>query len=104
MVGYSPFSSFPFALLPLHDPLISAVASSPSHNRSASSVLLQWALQQGVGVLVRSTNLWHMEANLEAEKLVAQGVDVLSEEEIRLISSISNLVSSPFMRPNYVQP
>jgi diketogulonate reductase-like aldo/keto reductase len=47
LVGYSPFSAFPLALLPLQDPLADLVAKKRGLNETAGDVIMKWMVQQG---------------------------------------------------------
>lgn len=98
MVGYSPFSSFPFTLLPLLDPILKQLTLSPitkTSSRSTADLIIQWMLQRGVAVIPRSKEIRHLEQNLLASR--AKGY-ALSEDEMRTISSISSLISNPFFK------
>jgi diketogulonate reductase-like aldo/keto reductase len=85
MIGYSPFSSFPFALQPLLDPILKQLsalktsktsAGSASDSDSAAShrppaaapadLIIQWMLQRGVAVIPRSKDIKHLQQNLLA--------------------------------------
>jgi diketogulonate reductase-like aldo/keto reductase len=102
MVGYSPFSSFPFSLLPLDDPILLQLTISPKTKktfRTVSDVIIQWMLQRGVAVIPRSSDLGNLERNLKAAQssvVEGKGGFSLTEEEMRTISSISSLVTNPF--------
>lgn len=119
LVGYSPFSSFPFSLRPLDDPLVGVIAS---HRRSRSkkaddsspaAVLTQWSLQQGVALIPRSSSIEHMRATYAAAVAVSSGLaqegklrgsergEVLTLDEMSLLGSLANLVSSPLVKPLY---
>ena len=116
LVGYSPFSSFPFSMLPLDDPLVSVVASKRTDKKLANpaAILTQWSLQQGVALIPRSSNPKNLALNYDAAVVVGTGLmqerqlrgsaaegTMLSPDEMALISSLSNLVSSPLVKPNY---
>mgnify|MGYP003385811992 CR=1 FL=1 len=125
LVGYSPFSSFPFSMLPLDDPLVEVIAaqrqSLASRDKSKTemlatpaAVLTQWSIQQGVAVIPRSTNMSNLATNYAAAVAVGTGLiqegklrgsamkgTILSSDEMALLSSLSNLVSSPLVKPNY---
>mmetsp|Transcript_17905 Transcript_17905/g.33667 ORF Transcript_17905/g.33667 Transcript_17905/m.33667 type:complete len:620 (-) Transcript_17905:161-2020(-) len=116
LVGYSPFSSFPFSMLPLDDPLVHEIASRRGKGDLATpaAVLTQWSLQQGVALIPRSTNIHNLATNYAAAVAVGTGLmqegklrgsapsgSILSADEMALLSSLSNLVSSPFVKPNY---
>lgn len=75
LVGYSPFSSFPFSLEPIHDPLVKAVANNRSkgHLSTPSSVLVQWTIQSGVAVIPRSVSKEHLSANFAAAASIGHG-------------------------------
>ena len=50
LVGYSPFSSFPFSLLPLYDPFLlqlSKVNKYEHEDRRVSDIIIQWMAQRG---------------------------------------------------------
>jgi diketogulonate reductase-like aldo/keto reductase len=118
LVGYSPFSSFPFTMLPLEDPLVKEIAARRGNGDTSVStpaaVLTQWSLQQGVALIPRSTSIKNLETNYAAAVLVGTGLtqegklrgsskkgELLSADEMALLSSLSNLVSSPLVKPNY---
>jgi diketogulonate reductase-like aldo/keto reductase len=111
MVGYSPFSSFPFTLLPLLDPILKQLTMLPSNtknnnnnrsnqsSRSPADLIIQWMLQRGVAVIPRSKEIRHLEQNLFASRVEnhANGF-ALTEDEMRTISSISSLLTNPFFK------
>lgn len=116
LVGYSPFSSFPFSMLPLNDPLVHEIASRRKSGDLATpaAVLTQWSLQQGVALIPRSTSIKNLATNYAAAVAVGTGLlqegrlrgsapsgTILSSDEMALLSSLSNLVSSPMVKPNY---
>lgn len=125
LIGYSPFSSFPFSMLPLDDPLVSVIANQRENYSkdkknivgslaTPAAVLTQWSIQQGVAVIPRSTNMTNLATNYAAAVAVGTGLvqegklrgsalkgTILSPDEMALLSSLSNLVSSPMVKPNY---
>jgi diketogulonate reductase-like aldo/keto reductase len=88
MVAYSPFSSFPFVLKPLDDPIINILAKRL--NLKPSTVLLQWSLQQGVAVIPRTSSVAKLKENLEA----ASSQTLLPSYAMKIISSISKILSN----------
>lgn len=91
MIAYSSFSSFPFVLQPLDDPVVRYIASQRRNPTTAAQVLLRWTLQQGHAVIPRATNKQHMIENLAAAKLYPP----LSEDEMSLLNSVQHFVASP---------
>jgi diketogulonate reductase-like aldo/keto reductase len=53
LVSYSPFSAYPFTMVPLADPIVEYVASR--HNLSPAETLMLWHLQLGLAVVPRSS-------------------------------------------------
>jgi 2,5-diketo-D-gluconate reductase A len=102
MVGYSPFSSFPFSLLPLDDPILQQLTISPTTKKSfrtTSDLIIQWMLQRGVAVIPRSKDIGNLERNLKAaQSAMSEEGFGLTEDEMKTISSISSLVTNPFFR------
>lgn len=113
VVGYSPFSSFPFTLLPLHDPLVASIVQrrlpdnvSDDELRSAmaATVLIEWTLRQGITLIPRSKNIKHLQLNFDAAvaSFATKSAGTrLTEDEMNLLATVANLVSSPFVVPMF---
>jgi diketogulonate reductase-like aldo/keto reductase len=100
LMGYSPFSGLPFALMPLEDPFVRALALA--RGVSPATILLKWTLQRGVPVVVHSLNGVHLAANLAAAAAVVTPdcADCrLSADEMAILSGLAYLLESPFVRP-----
>lgn len=86
MMGYSVINPWPFAMPPMKDPHVLAIASRL--RKSPSQVLHRWALQLGAGVIPKSGNAARIEEN-------AQLFDFeLSEVDMRLLSGLVTLSES----------
>ena len=89
-LSYSPFSSYPFSMVPLEDPIVKYISGKT--NLTSAQLVIMWLMQQGVGILVRSTNVDKLKENMAALNHNDAG---LSAEFITLMSSIKYLVNSP---------
>jgi len=118
LLAYSPFSSYPFSLLPTADPVVLSIAQRhrpipitiaaevvPSqHLQDAfdfsagiirvtpAMVLVRWALQLGLAQIPRSSSKQRLIENLLA---ASQVMEPLTEEDMRLLSDLHLLTSSP---------
>ena len=116
LLAYSPFSSYPFSMMPALDPVVQAVAQRlpplslesaeaylpPSahadlHALYANSVpvtpamvLLRWTLDLGLAAIPRSTSSRRL-----LDNLLAGALPPLSSEDMALLSSLHFLTSSP---------
>jgi 2,5-diketo-D-gluconate reductase A len=91
IVGYSSLSSFPFSMLPAHDPIINYVASKQASPTTSSQVILRWILQLGgTAVIPRSTNPDRLKENLDVLNMAP-----LPDEHMHLINMLQYLIASP---------
>ena len=89
-LSYSPFSSYPFSMVPLEDPVMKYLSGKT--NLTSAQLIIAWLMQQGIGVLVRSTNENKLKENIA---VLNHNNAALSADMIALISSIKYLVNSP---------
>eukprot|EP01036_Dinobryon_divergens_P032771 gene32771-42429_t len=99
VVSYSPFSAYPFVMIPLNDPVVSYIAArhpDPTTNAPATpaQILLKWAMQKGTAMIPRSSNYDRL-----AENLKALSISPLLPAEIQLLDTLQFLVSSPVAKP-----
>lgn len=92
LVSYSPFSSYPFTMEPVEDPLIRSIAARLFI--SPAQVILKWILQQGHAVIPRSTNSENLKLNLDSTNRDV----ILSESDMELLNTLSYLTSSPISK------
>lgn len=86
LMGYSLMNAWPFVLPPMEDPHVREIAAR--YQRSPAQVLNRWTLQQGVGVLARSTKAARIEEN-------ARILDFeLSDLDMRLLGGLVTLSES----------
>lgn len=97
LVSYSPFSAYPFTMVPLADPIVQHVAER--NDLTAAETLLLWHLQQGLAVIPRSSRGPGLRENLlqrlrlSDESAVIRGV--LSSNDMKLLSTLQHLISTP---------
>mmetsp|Transcript_20323 Transcript_20323/g.19630 ORF Transcript_20323/g.19630 Transcript_20323/m.19630 type:complete len:593 (+) Transcript_20323:46-1824(+) len=93
VVSYSIFSSYPFALVPLEDPIIkySTVQYNKHYNTNATTaqIILRWSLQKGFSIIPRSMNVHRLQENFNALKL-----SPIPDELLGLLDSLQYLVQS----------
>jgi len=89
-LSYSPFSSYPFSMVPLEDPIVKYVGGKT--NLTSAQLIVAWLMQQGIGILVRSTNVNKLKENIA---VLNRNDAVLPAEIVTLMSSIKYLVNSP---------
>lgn len=95
VVSYSPFSAYPFVMLPINDPLVSYIAArhiDPTTNTPATpaQILLKWAMQKGTAMIPRSSNNDRL-----AENIKTLSIPPLTSTEIAMLDTLQYLVSSP---------
>ncbi len=92
--AYSSLSAYPFALNPLHDPIVRAIAASHIDANGVpatpAQILLRWTLQHGHTALPRSTNKERLAENMATLALLP-----LSVEEMKILDTIQYLTESP---------
>ncbi|CAI9727659.1 glyoxal reductase-like [Octopus vulgaris] len=66
----------------LNDAVIKEI--SKKHQRPVAQILLRWAIQQGIGVLPKSTNMQHISENADIFSFE------LDDEEMKMISQIDS--------------
>ena len=88
LVSYSPFSSYPFTMEPVHDPIVRFLASKLQ--LTPAQVLIKWIVQQGHAVIPRSTNPENLKNNLLSTNTQVS----LSDSDMELLNTLSYLVSS----------
>jgi 2,5-diketo-D-gluconate reductase B len=86
VVAYSSFSSYPFVMEPMDDPIVNWIASR--HSATSAQIILKWALNKGFAVIPRSTSKTNLASNLKAPQFE------LSEAEMGMIDSLQHLVDS----------
>jgi diketogulonate reductase-like aldo/keto reductase len=97
IVAYSTFSSYPFVLKPLNDPIVKYIAqtlSGPDNIVTPAQVLLKWSMQKGSAVIPRSSDRERLVENYKSLFLPA-----LSQSAVDLIDSLQFLVSSSVSTP-----
>ena len=118
MLAYSPFSSYPFSLMPTEDPVVRSIAQSlhPIPLTVAAEVLpfdtladiydlaggvipitpamviIKWAAQLGMAQIPRSKDPQRMAENLIAASAAMFDLD---EDHVRLLSNLQLLTTSP---------
>jgi diketogulonate reductase-like aldo/keto reductase len=118
LLAYSPFSSYPFSLLPTADPVVLSIAqrhrpipitlaaevvphthlqevfefSSGAIRITPAMVLVRWALQLGLAQIPRSSSKQRLIENLLAASQVMQP---LSADDMKLLSDLHLLTASP---------
>ena len=120
MLAYSPFSSYPFSMLPTEDPFVRAIAqrlppipitrvaesglipneklaeiydlATGTITISPAMVLLKWGTQLGMAQIPRSTNAQRLAENLIAASAL---MPMLSDQDIRVLSNLHLLTTSP---------
>ena len=117
LMGYSPFSGYPFALMPTRDPVVKAVTNEYNEklhgNRSvenlnneeatvteldAAAVLVKHHLQHDqAGTILRSVSLPHLQTCLAAVTNTDQ-FPLLSATHEELLSMIQELVCNPYLK------
>ena len=129
VMGYSPFSGYPFALTALRDPVLQVVASSyysrlggvhSAWQRLCASedlgcgggegveltekaaVLLQYLLRgEGVGVIVRSRSRSKLVSSVFAS---SSEMAPLLEGELQALRVVQELITNPLFRSNVYDP
>lgn len=117
-LAYSPFSAYPFSLVPTLDPVVTHIAQNlrpipliiaaqvlPADALSEvydftigaipitpAMVILKWGIQQGIAQIPRSSNKQRLMENLLA---ASKAMVDLSEAEMELLSGLHYLTSSP---------
>jgi len=86
LVAYSPFSAYPFVMLPAHDPIVTALATA--RNSTAPQLLLRWKLESGLAVIPRASTREHL-----VDNMVVYDMKPLSTSERNILDGLSLLVS-----------
>jgi diketogulonate reductase-like aldo/keto reductase len=101
LVGYSPFSAYPFAMEATQDPLVRLLATQRSRMQPANQfpvtpaqLIIKWMVQRGMAVIPRSSHPGRMLENLHALRLAP-----LTADELAVMDSLQVLVSSPVSVP-----
>lgn len=88
VVGYSPFSAYPFVMKPIHDPIVRYLANK--YSVSSAQILLRWSMQLGLAVIPRTSNLDNLQDNYDSLSMTP-----LSEADMDLLSTLQYLVTTP---------
>lgn len=101
LVGYSPFSAYPFVMEPTQDPLVRLIAqqrtarqSPAQHPVTPAQIVLKWMLQRGIAAIPRSSHPGRLAENLRALRLAP-----LTADELAVLDTLQSLVSSPVSVP-----
>lgn len=119
IMGYSLFSGYPFTLLPLKDPILDTLAkrltarsqrerhNNPTNNEdiSVAMVLIRAYMQMGVGTIIRTTNVQHMNDAIDAIQLTGRG-DIFGKEtmpdltlgELAIVEGLQYLIENHIYR------
>lgn len=98
MMAYSPFSAYPFMMLPLEDPLVRYVSKEYAHRTGVTitpaQVVLKWILQRNLTVIPRSISSQRL-----AENLAVYTMPAMSVREMSFLDTLQLLISSPVAVP-----
>ena len=86
--AYSPLSGWPYDASPVDDPHVAAIAAEAGI--PAGQVLVRWMLEQGLGVIVSSTNKTHLMA-----AAAAQHTRLANAHSEHLTFAVRDLIRSP---------
>lgn len=93
VVSYSIFSSYPFVLVPLEDPIIKYVTVEYNKhyntNVTTAQIILRWSLQKGFSIIPRSMNIQRLQENFNVLTL-----SPIPDELLGLLDSLQYLVES----------
>jgi len=89
-MSYSTLNTWPQKLAPLKSKIVENIADF--HSKTPAQVMLRWALQNGAGVIPRSSNLQRIRENFDLFDFS------LSEHEMLALNSLNDLVQSPINR------
>ena len=121
VMGYSPFSGYPFALMPIRDPLLRVVTNEYNNALRASSagagalvstkhskalqevrvldeaaILVKYHVQHDkAGIILRSSNLSHLQACLAG---IGSSFPPLNAHHEDLLSIVPDLISNPYLK------
>ena len=74
-------------------------AASTTATATASDVILEWTFRQDISLLARSQSIEHLRANYHAATAAFdERTQQLTDADMYLVSSIANLVASPFLK------
>jgi diketogulonate reductase-like aldo/keto reductase len=98
LLGYSPFSAYPFVMEATHDPLIELLADSRKMKNgrkvTPAQMILRWMFDRNIAAIPRSSNKDRLMENLQAIYM-----EPLSDDELAIMDSLQLLISSPVSIP-----